>query len=145
MKSAPPRQISLFDSPALRLGGLGRAVKLALAKAARESSMSREELADRAAGLAEEAGVNLCPGGRLGISTLNKWLDCNSLGNMPSLLGLAVLCQVLEDSGPLALVLEFLGLETMGPEDRKYRDLGRAHHKLEQAKQGYKKAREQLC
>ena len=145
MKSSPSQQPSLFDSPALKLGALGRAVKLALARAARESNKSREELAHRAAALAEEAGVNLCPGGGLGVATLNKWLDLNSPGHMPSLTGLTVLCKVLDDAAPLAPVLEYLGLEAMGPEDRKYRDLGRAQHKLEKARQGFKKAKERLC
>jgi hypothetical protein len=58
--------------------------------------------------------ANLCPGGGLGLGTLNKWLDINSPGHMPSLLGLAVLCQVLGEAGPLAPVLEYLGLEALG-------------------------------
>jgi len=49
MKSSPPQQLSLFDSPALKLGGLGRAVKLALNRAAKNSNLSKEELAHRAA------------------------------------------------------------------------------------------------
>ena len=142
MKSAPPQQLSLFDSPAFRLGALGRAVKAALNRAAKESDLSREELVHRAEELAAEAGVNLCPGGGLGGSTLNKWLDLNSPGHMPSLLGLAVLCQVLDDAGPLAPVLEYLGLEAMGPEDQRYRDIGRAYLGLKQAQQGLKKAEE---
>jgi len=141
----PPQQPSLFDSPALKLGSLGRAIKLALNRAAKESKISREEIAHRAAELAAEAEVNLCPGGGLGKGTLDKWLDLNSPGHMPSLLGLAVLCQVLNEAGPLAPVLEYLGLEAMGVEERKYRDYGRAHFELEQARQGLKKAKERLC
>jgi len=140
MKSSPSQQPSLFDSPALKLGALGRAVKLALARAARESNISREELAHRAAALAEEAGVNLCPGGGLGAATLNKWLDLNSPGHMPSLTGLTVLCRVLDDAAPLAPVLEYLGLEAMGPEDRKYLDMGRAYLELKGARKGLRKA-----
>ena len=136
------KPLSLFDSPALKLGSLGRAVKLALAKAARESSLSREEIAHRAAGLAEEAGVNLCPGGGLGGGNLDKWLNTNAPGYMPSLLGLAVLCRLLEDASPLAPVLEFLGLEIAGPKDRMYRDVGRAYLELKRARQGLKKAEE---
>jgi len=136
----PPQQLSLFDSPIMRLGGLGRAVKLALNRAARESKLSREELAHRAAALAEEAGVNLCPGGGLGLNTLNKWLDINAPGYMPSLMGLAVLCRVLGEAGPMAPVLEYLDLEAIGPEDKRYRDVGRAYLELKQARQGLKKA-----
>ena len=136
----PPQQLSLFDSPALKLGSLGRAVKLALNRAAKESKLSREELAHRAAELAAEAGVNLCPGGGLGKAILDKWLDVNSPGHMPSLLGLVVLSQVLGEVGPLAPVLEYIGMEAMGPEDRKFRDVGRAYLELKQARQGLKKA-----
>ena len=139
----PPQQLSLFDSPALKLGSLGRAVKLALNRAAKACNLSREELAHRAAALADEAGVNLCPGGGLGKAILDKWLDVNSPGHMPSLLGLAVLCQVLDEASPLAPVFEYLGLEVMGPEDRKFRDMGRAYLELKQARQRLKKAEAQ--
>ena len=138
--SQHPQQLSLFDSQAMRLGGLGRAVKLALNRATRESELSREELAHRAAALAEEAGVNLCPGGGLGLNTLNKWLDINAPGYMPSLMGLAVLCRVLGEAGPMAPVLEYLDLESIGAEDKRYRDVGRAYLELKQARQGLKKA-----
>jgi len=138
--SLPSQQLSLFDTPTMRLGGLGRAVKLALNRAARESKLSREELAQRAAALAEDAGVNLCPGGGLGLNTLNKWLDINAPGYMPSLMGLAVLCRVMGEAGPMAPVLEYLDLEAIGPEDKRYRDVGRAYLELKQARQGLKKA-----
>ena len=138
---------SLFDNPAIKqeemkLEELGRAVKLALNRAFRESNLSREEVAHRAAVLAAEAKVNLCPGGGLGLGSLNKWLDVNSLGHMPSLLGIAVLSRVLDDVSALSRVLEFLGLEIMLPADRKYRDVGKAFVELKQTRQRLKKAEE---
>jgi hypothetical protein len=120
-------------------------VKLALNRAAKESNLSREEIAHRAAGLAEEAGVNLCPGGGLGKSTLDKWLNLDCPGHAPSLLGLAALCQLLNDARPLAPVLEFLGAGMMNEEDRKFRDLGRAQFEMDQARQKLTKAKERLC
>ena len=144
MKSSPSQQPSLFDSPALKLGALGRAIKLALNRAARESSLSREELAHRAAALAEEAGIHLCPGGRLGIGTLDKWLNVDSAGSVPSLLGFAVLCRILGNAGAVAPLLEYLGLEVMDTEGRRHRDVGRAYLELKEAKKGLRKAEAEL-
>ncbi|UQZ88303.1 hypothetical protein C4J81_03410 [Deltaproteobacteria bacterium Smac51] len=144
MKPAIPQQLSLFDGPALRLGSVGRAVKLALSSAAAESGLSREEIVHRAAALSGEAGINLCPGGRLSLDTLNKWLNVNSPAYMPGLLALMVLCEVLEDRRALVPVLEVFGLEVMGPEDKKFRDLGRATHRLKEARRALKKAEEKL-
>ena len=61
---------------------------------------------------------------------------------MPTLLGLAVLCQVLGDASPYTPQLEYQGLEAMGPADCKHRDVGRAYLGLKQARQGLKKAEE---
>jgi len=143
MKKSSP---SLFDNPALKLGGLGLAVKLALNQAVKKSSLSRAELAHQAGEMAIAAQVALCPGGRgLGLANLNKWLTPDSDGNFPSVLGLAVLLNILGDNSPLAPLLEFLGLEVMTEEDRRFRDLGRAHFELKRARKNFKKAEGNLC
>jgi len=129
MKCSSQQQRSLFDTPHLRIGGMGRAVKYALNKAASNSKLSREEIVIEANKLAGDAGVNLCQGGRLTLNTINKWFDINA-GHMPTLFGLVVLSQVLDDDSALAQLMAVRDLEIMQPEDQKYRDLGKATHEL---------------
>lgn len=125
MKAHIATQLSLFDRPSIRLASVGRAVKLALNRAASESNLSREEIVYQSVALADEAGISLCQGGRLTIATLNKWLDVNAQGYMPGLLALTALCQILGDTRALRPILEALSLEAIGPEDQRYRDIGK--------------------
>ena len=146
MKSSSPQKLSLFDSPALKLGGLGLAVKLALNQAVKKSNLSRAELAHQAGEMAIAAETNLCPGGRgLGLANLNKWLTPEADGNFPSVLGLAVLLKILGDKGPLVPLLEFLDLEVMTEEDKRFRDVGKAHFEFKRARRDLKRAEEKLC
>lgn len=145
MSAGPYQQLSLFDSPAQRIGGLGRAVKTALRTAVAASGLSRAEVVHRANELAAEAGVSMCAGnGALSEATFAKWLDLTSPGHMPGFVPLTILCLLLKDAEVFAAALSALGLEVMGPEDRKFRDLGRAAHELKQARRALKKAEERL-
>jgi len=121
-----PHKLSLFDVPVIRLGAVSRSVKLALNRAAANSQLSREEIVHKASSLANGAGINLCKGGNLGLATINKWLDINALGYMPSILGLIVLCQVLNDSEAIKPILETLNLEVIGPEEQRFKEIGKA-------------------
>jgi len=144
MKPTPPQQRSLFDSPALSLAALPRAVKCALRSAVEASGLSRDEVVFRSNALAKEAGLSICAGnGALSLSTLNKWLDLNS-PHMPGFMAMKVLCEVLQDVEVYVLVLEPHGLGIMKPEDKKFCKLGRATHQLKQARRELKKAEEQL-
>lgn len=139
------QQLSLFDSPAQRIAGLGRAAKCALRTAVDASNLGRAEVVFRANSLAAEAGVAMCAGnGALSEATFNKWLDLTSPGHMPSLVGLTILCVVLKDAGALATALAAQGLEVMGPEDRIYRDMGRAQYELKQARRALKDAESKI-
>ena len=119
MKPSPSHQLSLFDTPAVRLRAVGQAVKIALNKVVGESSLSREEIVYQADALAKEAGVNLCPGGVLSLHTFNKWLDIKASGSMPSVLGLTALGLVLGfDASAFEPPLEALGKGVMGPNEK---------------------------
>lgn len=132
MKHPHPDQRSLFDSPALSLGTISRAVQFALNRVAAESKMSREEILEAANKLAAEAGINLSKGnGALSLDVLNKMLNPNEPAYKPSFDAFNVLYHVLgRDRRLIEPFLEAWGVEAMGPEDRKYRDLGRLETEL---------------
>ncbi len=120
------QQLSLFDNLSFRVSGVKRAMKYALNRAAAESKLSREEILMKARELAAVEGVNLSGGnGGLSQSILDKWLNPNTLSYMPDYEALIILCRVLGDMRAILPFLEALGLEVMGPDDRKYRDLGK--------------------
>ena len=126
MTFIPPQQRSLFDDLSFRANGVKRAMKYALNRVASESRLSREEILIRARELAEAEGVNLSGGnGGLSQSILDKWLNPNTLSYMPDYESLIILCRVLGDNRAILPFLEALGLEVMGPEDRRFRDLGK--------------------
>lgn len=132
MKAPHPDQLSLFDSPALRLGSTSRAVKFALNRVAAESKMSREEILEAANHLAAEAGISMSKGnGALSLDVLNKMLNPNEPAYKPSLDAFNIFYQVLgRDSRLIEPFLEAWGVEVMGPEDRRYRDLGKLETEL---------------
>lgn len=131
MSHSIPQQRSLFDELSFRVNGVKRAMKYALNRVAAESRLSREEILKRARELAEAEGVNLSGGnGGLSQSILDKWLHPNTLSYMPDYEALIILCRVLGDNRALMPLLEALGLEVMGPEDRKFRDLGKLETEL---------------
>ena len=131
MTTHPHQQLSLFDSPALRIAALGRATKCALRKAVDASGLSRPEVVHRANELAAESGVSMCAGnGALSEATFNKWLDLNSPGHMPGLVPITILCIILNCPNVFTPALEAQSLEIMGLEDRKYRDLGKLEAEL---------------
>lgn len=142
--NSPCKQLCLFDLPALRLGAVGRMIKAALNKAAMESDLSREEIVHKAGLVAQEAGINLCPGGGLSLATFNKWLDANAGSHMPTIYGLIVVCQVLENDQAFVSLLGARGLEIMSSEDSKYRDYGKAVMELKNARKRIKKVEDTL-
>lgn len=131
MSHNTPQQRSLFDDLSFRVNGVKRAMKYALNRVAAGSRLSREEILMRAKELAEAEGVSLGSGhGGLSQSILDKWLNPNTLSYMPDYESLIILCRVLGDTRAILPFLEALGLEVMGPEDRKFRDLGKVETEL---------------
>lgn len=101
-------------------------MKYALNRAAAESKLSREEILFRAREMATAEGVNLNGGnGGLSHSILDKWFNPNAASYVPDYEALIILCRVLGDTRAIVPFLEALGLEAMGPKDKKYRDLGK--------------------
>jgi hypothetical protein len=140
-----PNQRNLFDTPAFRLGSLNRVVKQTLNKVVSESKFSREEVLDEINQLATQGGISLCSGsGGLGMATFNKWLDPNATAYIPGLVALVVLCEALDNNSPLAVLLEVLDLSIMGPEDRRYRDLGKLSEEMKVLKKKKRQIEESI-
>lgn len=91
-KSADGKQHSLFG-PGL---DVLQAVKAAMNRAARGSSLSREQICDRMSELAAEHGIRLQAGNsrRMAPATLEKWLNPAEREHVPGLRALVVFCRV---------------------------------------------------
>jgi len=72
------KQLNLFSQPSLNIG---KSLKEQLARSAKESRFSREELLDRMNDLASRYGVRLMKGNgnSLTMATLEKWLNPDAL------------------------------------------------------------------
>jgi len=112
------QQLSLFDRPTLNVG---RAVKDALNRAARESGLSREQLVDRMNELAERHGVHLTRGNgrRLTLEVFEKWLNPADLTRQMPLKALPVFCAAAGDRSALEALAAPLGLRVIGSNEQR--------------------------
>lgn len=125
------RQMSLFEennTRAQRFHGFVPAIKAAMARAAKTSRFSREQILDQMNAIALESGERMTRGRAKTISldTLDKWLAPDEREHVPGLKALHIFCIALDDPSPLQSWLAAFGCEAMTPEDRKLRDYGRA-------------------
>lgn len=102
------KQLSLFSQPSLNVG---KSIKEQLAKSAKESRFSREELLDRINDMASRYGVRMLKGNGQGLTmaTLEKWLNPEAMEYMPGINSLVILCAVLEDLDPMREAIAPLG------------------------------------
>jgi hypothetical protein len=120
-------QLKLFAAPTLNVL---RDVKVAMATAARDCGMSRDELCDRMNALADRYGVCLA-GGRgqkLTLPTLDKWLNTEDKEHFPSIKALPVFCAVTNDIGPMRAMIEPLGWQVIGDQDARLLAWARHYH-----------------
>jgi hypothetical protein len=102
------KQLNLFSQPSLNIG---KSLKEQLAKSAKESRFSREELLDRMNDLASRYGVRLMKGNGncLTMATLEKWLNPDALDYMPGINSLVIFCAATDDLAPMRTMLAPLG------------------------------------
>ncbi|BDD85969.1 hypothetical protein [Desulfofustis limnaeus] len=102
------KQLNLFSQPSLNIG---KNLKEQLAKSAKESRFSREELLDRMNDLAGRYGVRLMKGNgsSLTMATLEKWLNPEALDYVPGINSLVIFCAATGDLEPMREVLAPLG------------------------------------
>jgi hypothetical protein len=127
------RQLSLLDLTNPRgfvghLAGLMPALRAAMNAAAGSDEAGRKLLVDKINALASQAGIRLTSGNakRISKDTLDKWLSPSDRSHTPGLLAVAVFCRATDNTEPLRVLLQGLGLDVMTPEDRQLRDYARA-------------------
>ncbi len=97
------QQPDLFDQPTTL--NILPDLKQAMSQAAKESGLSRDLIADEMNRQARRFGVSL----RLGLATLEKWLNVNNHTHAPTLTALVIFCVVLGRSEPLEVLVRPLG------------------------------------
>lgn len=96
-------QPGLFDPPASL--NVVPDLKAAMNSAARSSDLSREQIVDEMNAQGRRYGVNL----RLGLATLEKWLNPAESSHVPNIQALVIYCAVLADPTPLDILIAPLG------------------------------------
>lgn len=118
----------------------------ALARAVEESGLSRDQVCDRLNVEATRCGLRLGNGKQISKETLDKWLSPSEPGRRISVPALALLCGILEDRRPLAVLAAPSGFQVIGPEEIRVlryghailteRKAGRERRKIEKEIQG---------
>jgi hypothetical protein len=136
-------QLKLFSMPTLNIL---REVKEAMATAARECGMSREELCDRMNGLADKYGVCLVGGrgSRLSLDTLEKWLNPADKEHLPSIKALPVFCAATGSIEPARAIFGPLGWQIIGDQDARLLEWARLHHKVKGHREQMRKLEAEL-
>ena len=140
-------QLSLLDFDYTRITGLMPSVCAAMRRVAGSAdSTGRKLLVDKINAIASDAEVRLT-GGRaesISLAVLDKWLSSSDTSHPPSLLAVVIFCRATGNYEPMRVVVQALGLELMTPEDRRYRDYGKADIEMKEARKRKKRLEEVL-
>ncbi len=104
-------------------------VRAAMNRVAEEHpTLSRDLIADLMTEMSRSAGVKLTKGNtkNIKLATLEKWLSPTDRDHPPNILTLVAYCLATKSIEPIRPLLKVLGCEVMTPEDRRYRDYGKA-------------------
>lgn len=140
-------QFSLIDYDYSRIAGLMPAVRAAMRRAAgNPDSEGRKALVDKINAIARDAEVRLTAGRAESVSkdVLDKWLSPSDISHPPSILALVVFCKATGDYEALRVILNACGLDIMTPEDRRFRDYGKADMEMKAARKRKKQLEEKL-
>lgn len=112
------KQLNLFKSQSLNVS---RAMKECVARVVAESGMSRIEFLDQLNLVAGSFGIRLMKGNgsELTMATFEKWLNVKSLGYMPPLVAIPVICEVGNTLEPLEILAGALGGEMIDEQRKK--------------------------
>lgn len=131
-------QQSLFDLPTFNIN---RPVKEALRASIEKSGLSREEVVNRMNRLAQRFGVVLSNGKSncLTGDAFEKWLSLDdALHNMP-VRAIPIFCKAVNDPSVLEEIINPLGYQIIGDDDRKLLAWAKAYQQARRAKQTMKK------
>ena len=142
-------QISLFDSDFSRISGLMPAIRAAMRRAAgNPDGEGRKALVDKINAIARSAEIRLTGGRAESISkdVLDKWLSPSDVNHPPSILALVCFCRATGNYEALRIILQAAdaGLDIMTPEDRKFRDIGKADVEMKAARKRKRLLEERL-
>lgn len=132
-------QLSLFEYDYSRLAALMPAVRAAMRHAAGSpDGVGRKALVDKINAIADSAEVRLTAGRAESISkdVVDKWLSPSDVAHPPSIAAVVAFCIASEDFSPLRVIVQAYGggLDLMTPEDRRFRDIGKADFTLKEAR-----------
>lgn len=111
-------------------------VKAAMASAARESGLSREQITDRMNEIAGNRGVKLVGGNAkyLTKAILDKWLNPTVRTYFPPLRSLHIFCEATGSLEPLAVQAQAHGGMVINQEEAQLLRWAKAHVKLKEAR-----------
>ncbi|MCE5242465.1 MAG: hypothetical protein ABFD98_15805 [Syntrophobacteraceae bacterium] len=123
------------------------AVKEEMNSAASECGLSRDQIVDGMNRTALRFGINLMKGnkGDLSLDTLEKWLNPNAQGYLPSIRALMVFCAVVDGSERvLSAMAEPLGCRIVGRKDALLLDWAKEFQRAKEAQRRMRRLERQL-
>ncbi|KAB2888879.1 MAG: hypothetical protein F9K32_14825 [Desulfobulbaceae bacterium] len=137
------KQLNLFSQPSFNVG---KSVKEQMAKTAKDSRFSREELLDRMNDLASRYGVRLLKGNgsALTMATFEKWLNPKAMDYIPGINSLVIFCAASEDLEPIRQVIAPLGGLLIDDTDAKLLQWAREYQRAKDARLKMRKLEQEL-
>jgi hypothetical protein len=136
-----PKQLSLWETPGLNI--VPR-LKTSMREAFKLSGMSKEQVVSDMNDMAIAEGlITTSQKQRITIPMLEKWVAPSALAHVISFQNLVIFCKVIKNGSPFQVAAIALGLEIIGPEDKKLLQWARAETKQKRlAKEARKLAQE---
>lgn len=137
-------QLGLFSSaPTLNVL---RDLKTSMAKAAKETGLSRDELCDRINQLADRYGVRMVkgPGQNLSLDTLEKWLNPEDKERVIPVKAISIFCAAVESVEPFQVLVAPLGWRVINDKQAKLLWLAELDQEVKQKQAIMKKLKSEL-
>ncbi len=138
------KQLDLFSAaPTLNVQ---RDVKTAMANAAKDTGLSREELCERINHIADRYGVRLVKGTGSGVTlaTLEKWLNPEDKEREIPVKAMAVYLAATGDKGPVQEIVAPLGWMVIDEKDAKLLQVAKLKQEIEQKQALVKKIKSEI-
>jgi len=137
------KQLSLFNQPSLNVN---RVLKEQMARSAKESGLSRDEILEKMNRLADRNGIRLIKGNgpALTMSSFEKWLNPEDREHLPALNSLVIFCAAIDDQEPMRVLTAPLGVELINENDIKLLLWAREYQAAKRARARMKKLEAEL-
>lgn len=123
-----------------------RDLKTAMAKAAKETGLSRDELCDRINQIADRYGVRLVKGTgqNMTLDTLEKWLNPEDKERVIPVKALTVFCAAVESIEPFQVMVAPLGGRVIDEKQAKLLQLAELDQEVKQRQAAIKKLKAEI-